>query len=164
MISLEIFEPDENCDFKCVYYRDSDDKVIRETQLDKNNNVIRDCLIEYGYGRLMVSMALIGQDNISMIAVRKYHYYEDSDLIKTVEEFKHEEGQEIRTQVAEYKYIDKTSTVTIYDESNNPVGYELYGYRKNDDFMSLLGFFNMSNEEVSVDIWNSKMKALNSYF
>jgi len=51
--------------------------------------------------------------------------------------------------VYEYNDTEETSTITIYRESDEPVVYVLFGIRDGDEFMSLMGCFNMNNEKMS---------------
>lgn len=166
MISIEVFEPDESCNFKQIFYRDFDDKVIREIRIYSEKNIIRDYLYEYNNDQLIRNILLLGQDYITIIAVKRYHYYENSNLIKMVEELKYEDNKEIKTQKEEHIYndVDRTCKVIIHDKLNEPIGYELYGYRGGDDFMSLLGYYSMSQEEISINKWDLMMKELKSYF
>jgi hypothetical protein len=150
MITAEVHKPDKISCVKSVYYR-SHGRIIRKALIDDDGSVIRDYLYEYNEDQLIECIVLYAQDHITIAGVKKYHYYENSSRIKRTEEFKFKNNSEIRTQKAEHVYndADRTCIVTLYGGSDEPVGYEYYGYRNDDDFMSLLGCFNMNNEKVS---------------
>ena len=150
MITTELREPDKFNQFKQVYYR-SRGRVIRKALIDQNNQIVKDYLYEYNDENLIECIVLYAEDHLTIYGIKKYFYCENSTRIKTTEEYKFEKGLEIRTQKAEHVYNDddKACIVTLYGHSEEPVGYELYGYRSGDNFMSLLGCFNMKHEKVS---------------
>lgn len=150
MIVTEVHEPDKFNRFKRIYYR-SHDRIIRMASIDDDGNIVRDSLYEYNDNQLVECIVQYSQDHVTVVGVKKFCYYENSERIKSTEEFKIENNSQIRTQKTEHVYndADRTCNVTIYRDSDEPVGYELYGYRKGDDFMSLLGCFNMNNEKIS---------------
>lgn len=150
MIVTEVFDPDKLNRYKCVYYR-SHGRVIRKALLNNDGSIVKDYLYEYKDDESVECIVEYGQDHVTITGVENFYYYENSPRIKYTEKFKFENNCQIRTQKAEHVYdeTDRTCTVTQYRESDEPVGYSLYGYRTGDDFMSLLGCFNMNNERIS---------------
>jgi len=150
MIETEVYEPDKFDPYKRVYYR-SYGRVIRIASLDDNGNIVKDFLYEYNDDKLVDCIVQYSKDHTTITGVKNFYYYENSERIKSTEQYKFENNKKIRTEKAvhEYNDTDRTCTVTIYRESDEPEGYELYGYKKGDDFMSLMGCYNMKNEKIS---------------
>jgi hypothetical protein len=152
MITTEIHEPSKHNGYhKSVYYRNQRGRIIRRALIDDHNRIVKDYLYEHNADQLVECIVLYAQDHTTVTAIKKYDYYEGSSNIKSTVEYKYQDGREILTQRAEHVYndTDRTERVTVFGSSDEPVGYELYGYRKGDDFMSLLGCFNMRDEKIS---------------
>ena len=150
MIETEVHGPSRANSLKCVYYR-SQTQIIRKALFDEKGVLVRDYLYEYSEKGLLDSISMYAKDSISLIGLKEYSYYDDSRRIRYTEEFKFENGKKFRTQRADHLFDDvaRTSTVTVFGSDDEPLGYELYGFRGNDDFMSLLGFYDMNHEQTS---------------
>jgi len=150
MITTEVYGPDKLEPFKSVYYR-SHGRTIRKTFIDDNGNIVKDYLYEYDDNQRVECIVQFSQDHVTVAGIENIYYYENSRRRKYTEKFKFENNRKIRTEKAVYEYndIEETSTITIYRESDEPVGYALFGIREGDEFMSLMGCFDMNNEKMS---------------
>jgi hypothetical protein len=152
MITTEVHEPNKrNLYNRSVYYRNSNGLILRHALIDDKNNVVRDYLYEHNADQLLTCIVLLAQDHIAISRVKKFFYYENSTRIKSTVELKCDSGHEVIVQKTEHHYDDtaRNCKVTYFGETETPVGYSIYGYREGDQFMSLLGSFNMDNEKVS---------------
>jgi hypothetical protein len=149
MITTLINQIDKNNEIKSIRYQ-SYGRTIRKVLIDNKNNILRDFLYEYNDDHLLESIVLHGKDHVSIAALKKFYYESSGDICKT-EEFKYQNGNEIQTQKAIYTYnkSDRTCVITFYGCTDKPLGYAVYGYRKDEEFESLLGCFNMENEKIS---------------
>lgn len=152
MISIQKFEPDKHCEYKCIYYRNDNGSIIRRALIDQNNSIVKDYLYELNERNKVISITLFGPDHSSIMAIKNYYYYDEklSYHIQKTEEYKLTEGEPVLTHRAEHVYEgDDKCIVTLYADTDEPIGYELYGYRSGDDFMSLIGCFDMNDQRVS---------------
>lgn len=151
MISTDVFEPDKNNIYKCVYYRDSKGRTLRKLLLDDFGTVIKDFLYERCERGLIVYVALYGKDHITLIGERTYQYFVESSRCKLTEDCIFENGQKIMIRKAVHNYDDqnRTNRVDLYGRDDKFFGYQVYGYIGDDDFMSLIGCFDKSDNRVS---------------
>lgn len=152
MITVEVHSPNKhNLYSKSVYYRNSDGRILRHALIDEKNNIVRDYLYENNANQLLACIVMLAEDHVAISRVKKFFYYENSHRLKSTVEIKFENRNEVIVQKTEHQYDDasRTCKVTYFGETEKPIGYSMYGYREGDEFMSLLGSFNMNNEKVS---------------
>ncbi len=148
MISTEIFEPDEYCPHRIIYYRDQNDKVIRHVWVNDDNRIIRDYLYENRKDGQYSCVVLFGTDHITPIGIKEF-FYDELDRIITNTQYEIIDGNKI--QLVKFKFIydgnDRRCYKTfVYGRAEEPLGYMLNTY--DDAGIAPAGNFNMDGERI----------------
>ncbi len=150
MITTTIVEKSDINKFKTIYYKGLNG-ILRKVQVDDFGRILRDYLYDYDEENRIDNIVIYGNDHVEILATKEFCYYQNSTRIKKTKQYKFESGVKLLTQKAEHRYDDEngTSTVVLYKDSDVPVGRMLYGYKNDEEFMSLIGCFDEHGNKVS---------------
>jgi len=148
MITVKVLEPDEQCSYREIDYRDQNGKLIHFILVDEDNRIFKSYLYEHREDGKTNSIALFGPDHITPLGVKEFHYDHLGRRSETIE-YEISNGEKIQLNKLKFYCEGDTErcykTVT-YGRTEEPVYYTLYTY--DEAGIAPIGTYNMNDEAV----------------